>query len=183
MYTLRFDGLLREVPGEYHRTFQAGFMCYGWLILRNGRVIARGHGVFGHGKEATSNAAEYLGLIEGLEALRDLGVRSDERIEVYGDAKSVIDQMIGLSGVNSPRTRRLYRQAHRLAREFTNLHWIWTPRRYNRDADQLTRRAMRQICSDQVHFQAAIDAIDRDWDRSDQFLSITDLRVYQPVPA
>ena len=52
---------------------------------------------------AGSNAAEYLALIEGLEALEDLRI-GNEPVEVRGDAKCVIDQMLGHAAVSSPLT-------------------------------------------------------------------------------
>jgi ribonuclease HI len=156
-------------------------MGYGWLIRRNEVIIARGHGVFARGVEATSNVAEYLGLIEGLEAMIDLGVDRDEPVQISGDAKCIIDQMRGAASVNSPTMRPLYKQAHKLVQRFGNIIWTWTPRRNNRDADQLTRRAMRQVRIDEQHFQAAVRAIDPrfgDGKTNKKFLSVMDLRVY-----
>ncbi len=90
MFRLEFDGLFRTTDDE--QSASAGIMCYGWRILRGKRVIAQGHGTFARGRNANSNIAEYLALVEGLEALRDMGV-TDERVLVCGDAKSVINQM------------------------------------------------------------------------------------------
>jgi len=182
MYTLRFDGLFRGIPGGAGALAGAGFLSYGWLIQRDEIVIAKGHGVFARGKDASSNVAEYLGLIEGLEALRDLGVRQ-EAVRVCGDAKSIIDQMQGLSMVSSPRMKPLHRRASRLAKSFSNLNWNWMPRRHNRDADLLTRRAIRQIRLDPGRYQEAVDAIhpsSPSWLR-DRLLPLIDLRIYQPA--
>ena len=44
MLTLQFDGLFRGAPQEMKLSDDAGFMCYGWVILRGNTVIARGHG-------------------------------------------------------------------------------------------------------------------------------------------
>jgi ribonuclease HI len=143
MITLRFDGLFRndwfDSPGH-----ETSLMCYGWLIYRNGQVIARGHGGLLHHAFASSNTAEYLALIEGLSALTDLGV-SHEKIQVIGDCKSVIEQMSGSAGVNSPRVKYLYLKAQRLAARFSYMQWLWEPRKRNHAADQLTRRALKQI--------------------------------------
>ena len=143
MYTLRFDGLFKPVNGKKSRS-TAGIMCYGWLIYKDNHLVARGHGAFAHNQLASSNTAEYLALIEGLEALSDMGIRG-EPVEVIGDAQSVIDQMIGISTVNSVPTRTLYRRARRLVSVFRNLSLFWQPRAYNRDADRLTRHAMSQV--------------------------------------
>jgi ribonuclease HI len=145
MIKLHFDGLYRSNwYREQHNKLPQDIMCYGWLIEKNSRTIARGHGGLLYPRGASSNCAEYIALIEGMEALRDLNIRSEE-IWIYGDAKSVIDQMSGESKVSSDAVKPLHQRAIRLSRWFEDLHWLWSPRRQNRDADQLTRRALKQI--------------------------------------
>lgn len=178
MYTLQFDGLFKPAQGT-NPVKQAGFMCYGWLIWKNHKVIARGHGGVARGQAATSNTAEYLALIEGLDALRDMGV-TEQPVTVIGDARSVIDQMQQLSEVSSAGTRLLYLRARSISIKFTQLRWAWTPRENNRAADALTRRALRQIHRDEKNYQAAVDFIDRQA-RSKRLLPLVDLRVYQPA--
>ena len=46
MYNLQFDGLFRGFPGEEQTLTKAGFLCYGWIILRDEAIIARGHGAY-----------------------------------------------------------------------------------------------------------------------------------------
>lgn len=187
MYQLHFDGLYRQIHPRNERnahprhTEQAGFMCYGWLIYKNGVLVGRGHGVFAHSKSASSNSAEYLALIEGLEALADMGV-SHEHVVVMGDAKSVLDQMTGDSAVNSMAARSHYRRAKKLVRNFTHLEWCWTPRQQNRAADQLTRRAMSTIRQDDDEYRAALDALypSRPGKAAARgLLSLVDFRMYQ----
>jgi ribonuclease HI len=182
MYTLRFDGLFRGIPTNRKEVKNAGFMSYGWLVFHGEIVIATGHGVFGRGVDATSNAAEYLALIEGLEALRDLGIRY-EPVKVQGDAKSVIDQMRGASAVNSGRVKPLYRRASKAANWFGSLLWEWIPRRKNRVADWLSRRAMKQMRLDANGYSQAVKTIDPA-NRSHQGKKLQpfiDLRIYQPA--
>ncbi len=183
MYTLQFDGLFRKVAGKTFTGSKAGFMGYGWLISKNGVVIARGHGVYARGKDATSNIAEYMALIEGLESLADLGIRS-EPVKIVGDAKCIIDQMNGLASVNSPSMKPLYRKARGLARKFHKVTWIWTPREENIQADNLTRLALAQVRADEYHYKAAVRAIHlarRGKGKSGNLLSLLDLRIYQPA--
>jgi ribonuclease HI len=189
MITLRFDGLYRCLiedceAGERGRyPAQAGVMCYGWLVYRNGRLIARGHGGYIRRVEASSNIAEYLALIEGLEAMLDMSL-SSEGVEIIGDARSVIDQMVGRAGVNSAATRPLFRKAQRLARRFPRLVWTWTPRRKNRAADLLTRRAIKQIRANPEAYRAAVQWVERPGQppREQKYLRpLLDLRVYQPA--
>jgi ribonuclease HI len=138
MYILQFDGMFRAVENE--RQNERGLLGYGWLIQRDGREIARGFGVFLKNCKAGSSAAEYLALIDGLEALEDLQIKQ-ESVEIRGDAKCVIDQMTGVATVSSPLTKLLYRRARKLSRRFASLTWTWVPRRENRPADSLSRRS------------------------------------------
>ena len=179
MYNLQFDGLFRGFPGEHETLSKAGFLCYGWIILRDESVIARGHGAYARGKDASSNIAEYLALIEGLDALTYLGI-TDEIIQITGDAKCVIDQMRGLASVNSANIKPLYHRAARLADLFHHLIWEWTPRRNNRLADSLTRRALQQIRMDDDHcLNIARAARPSDGRRENRrFFPVLDLRIY-----
>lgn len=183
MYALRFDGLFRSINGGIESGSTAGFLCYGWLISREELVIAHGHGVFARCKDASSNVAEYVALIEGLDALNDLRLE-DESIKVFGDAKSIIDQMNGIASVNSQAIWPMYMRARQLSGRFVNLKWIWTPRKNNKAADLLTRRAMRQIRYDQRSYQAAMKAAmtsAKNKRGSARLLPLIDLRIFQPV--
>jgi ribonuclease HI len=178
MYTLQFDGLFKPAQGT-NPAKQAGFMCYGWLIWKDNKVIARGHGGVARGQAATSNTAEYMALIEGLDALRDLGT-GEEPVTVIGDARSVIDQMQQVSEIISVETRLLNQRARRLSNQFMQIRWTWTPREKNQAADALTRRALRQIRRDEKYYQAAVEFIDRQAG-SQRLLPLVDLRIYQPT--
>lgn len=175
MLTLEFDGLFRGAPKELHLGDDAGFMCYGWVILRDGALIARGHGGYARARGASSNVAEYLGLIEGLEALRDL-LDSRETVLVYGDAKSIIEQMEGVASVSASSIKPLHRKARSLARRFKNIQYAWTPRRNNLAADALTRRALRQIRANPGQYEGVFM---RRGQPSERLRSILDLRMYQ----
>ena len=177
MLTLEFDGLFRGAPQDYHLKDDAGFMCYGWVILRDGVVIARGHGGYARGHGASSNVAEYLALIEGLEALLDLQL-TDETVLVCGDAKSIIEQMDGSASVSASSIKPLHRRAARLARHFRSLIWSWTPRRNNHTADALTRRALRQIRAYPASYENAFLLRGRP---SARLRSLLDLRMYQTM--
>lgn len=183
MYAMRFDGLYRSFQAEGNPNASAGLLCYGWLIYRKEDVIAQGHGVFARCQGASSNVAEYVALIEGLDALGDLGLQ-DETIKVFGDAKSVIDQMNGVASVSSEAIWPLYMRARQLGRRFIDVRWIWTPRKNNKAADLLTRRAMRQIRYDPHCYQAVLKAatdVARRRRRSTRLLPLIDLRIFQPT--
>lgn len=181
MLTLEFDGLFREAPQEMHLSENAGFMCYGWVILRDGVTIARGHGGYARSQDASSNVAEYLALIEGMEALLDMRAHK-ERIMICGDAKSVIEQMEGKANVSASSIRGLHRRAIKLSRQFHNLYWSWAPRRFNHAADALTRRALRQIRANPSQYEAAFICADQGRKATRRLLPLLDLRLYNAVP-
>jgi len=110
-----------------------------------------------------------------------------------GDAKSIIKQMEGTSNVISTRIKPLYRRAKRLSAFFSKLRhpcghpcgcteeyapgaWAWTSRRFNRQADELTRRAMRQIRRDPNSCQAALQSLGKS--ASTKAFQLIDLRIY-----
>lgn len=183
MYSLWFDGLFQRISTkESESSSEAGLMGYGWIILNNNVTIAKGQGVFARGKGATSGVAEYLALIEGLDAMADLCRRGDP-VEIHGDAKFIIDQMTGLSEVTSESIKPLHRQVKDLSRRFATVAWFWTPRRYNRTADALSRHAMLHLLRSPAFYRSAIQAIVAETHkkrRKPGFLSLVDLRIYQP---
>jgi ribonuclease HI len=182
MYTLWFDGLFQRISIKASLPTEAGLMGYGWLILKNNLIVAKGKGVFARGKGATSGVAEYLALIEGLDALSDL-CRQGEAVEIRGDAKFIIDQMTGASDVTSESIKPLHRQVKELIRFFTPIRWVWTPRRQNRRADELSRHALSHLLRSPSYYTSAIEIITRRAHRKQThggFLSLVDLRIYQP---
>ena len=181
MLTLQFDGLYRGVPQNLNLNTSAGFMCYGWVIVENEEVIARGHGGYLRGKDASSNVAEYLGLIEGLEALLDMGA-AEELVTIRGDAKSVIDQMLGEAMVSASSIKPLHRRARKLAAQFKRAQWNWAPRRYNQEADALTRRALRQLKANPRQYEEALTELEgqcRKGRQMKRLMPVMDLRMYR----
>jgi ribonuclease HI len=176
MYELCFDGLFRSTKGVP----QAGFMCIGWAIFEWGSPVAQGYGVTARGMDATSNIAEYLALIDGLQAFADMKPRR-KPLRVVGDARVVISQMTGASRVNAKRVKPLFREARRLSERLSPVDWVWVPRRQNKYADRLTRRALRELLADPVEFKSARKAILRDHAaRKNQMRHLGGMMVYQP---
>jgi ribonuclease HI len=177
MLRLEFDGLFRNTDNQ---CTSAGIMCYGWRILRGKRVIAHGHGTFARGENANSNIAEYLALVEGLEALLDMGVEQ-ELVVVFGDAKSVIHQMQGLASVSSAAVKPLYARAMRLSRHFKQLRWQWLPRKHNRGADLLSRHALKHLWNDPVLYESILARLKTATKAgfSNRLMDMGGLRVYQ----
>ena len=178
MYILQFDGQFQENNNELPNLSPAGLMGYGWSVYKENHQIARGWGAFAQGKKAASNIAEYLALIEGLESLLDMQANYEE-VEIRGDARSVIDQMAGHASVHSQPTMHFYQQARRLANRFEKLNWTWIPRRSNKSADYLSRKAIRQLYNTPGAYQKAIASIVPGLTK---IMPVFDLRIYQPYP-
>ena len=177
MHILQFDGMHRFVHEEAGK---AGLLGYGWFILNDKVEVARGFGLFAQTHTANSNIAEYLALIEGLEALTDLKIRNGS-IEIRGDAKCVIDQMRGVASVSSLPTRKLHRRAKRFADRFNSLTWTWVPRKENKLADQLSRRGLRQLHGMPLAYEKAINQLNLASVARRGLISLIDLRVYTPA--
>ena len=88
---------------------------------------------------ATNNAAEYRGVIAGLEQALALGGR---RVRVRADSLLVVNQQNGLWKVRNPALRELWAETRRLAGQFERVIWEHVPRERNRRADALANRAM-----------------------------------------
>lgn len=182
MLILQFDGLFREAPHNLHLGEGAGVMCYGWVILRGQSIVARGHGGYVRGKEASSNVAEYLALIEGLEALLDAGA-ANEAVVITGDAKSVIDQMLGMAAVSAHSIRPLHRRARKLFARFRRAQLRWMPRSNNQEADALTRRALRQLRANPSHYESVLASFVPGQRKTNpsRLTPVLDLRLFQAI--
>jgi len=165
LYELRFDGLFREAK----EATKAGLMGIGWLLSRGDKLIAHGYGVTARGMDATSNIAEYLALIDGLEAIMDMGLE-DQPLKVMGDARVIICQMTGDSRVSAERLIPVYRRARKLARKLHIVTWEWIPRRENKAADLLTRHALREVRANPEAFDLAWDRLLRDHEQQRKHL-------------
>jgi probable phosphoglycerate mutase len=123
------DGGARGNPGP------AGFGA----VVRDadtGEVLAERSGFLG---TATNNVAEYSGLIAGLSAAAELGVRE---VEVRMDSRLVVEQMSGRWQIKHPGLRPLAAQAAMLVRDFDTVRFEWIPRERNKLADALANKAM-----------------------------------------
>lgn len=180
LYTLKFDGNYREITDQCDKSIKTGLMCYGWIIFNDGLQIARGHGGFADTKNTNSCVAEYLALIEGFEALIDMGLGKYTPTLIIGDAKSIIEQMQGTCAVSSQAVKPYYKRAKYLSRPYNAVHWMWLPRKYNKDADKLCSRAMKRIRSNPDDLQMMFTQIEKGEYRRKAAtpFPLLDLRVY-----
>ena len=115
-----------------------GSGSYGWLLRRGSSVIRSGYGVLS--ERATSNTAEWAGLVHGLEAASELGATA---LEIQGDSTLVLNQLCGRWGVWAPHLQPYYREAVGILRRL-GCQWAvkWIPRERNEEADGLARQAL-----------------------------------------
>jgi ribonuclease HI len=93
------------------------------------------------GKKATNNQAEYAGLIYGLEKAKEMNIKT---LLVKGDSQLIINQMIGKYKCNSDNIIPLYEKAKELEKNFENIYYSHILRNYNKKADYLSNKAIRQ---------------------------------------
>lgn len=120
--TLHIDGGSRGNPGP---------AACGWSLCVDGVEIGSGGRYLGR---ETNNAAEYGGLIFGLEAAREIGIGS---VRVFSDSQLIVNQMNGQWKVRHPNVKPLFARARRLAQEFEKVEYEYVPREKNGRADAL----------------------------------------------
>lgn len=129
---LEFDGASKRNPGP------AGF---GAVIFddETNAVVKEITGYLGdHG---TNNQAEYAGLVAGLYACKELGVRD---LKVKGDSKLVINQVLNKWQVKNEELQRYHRKAIDLIRSFRSFQAEHVLREFNTHADRLSNVAIEE---------------------------------------
>ncbi|MEM3465962.1 MAG: ribonuclease HI family protein [Candidatus Jordarchaeales archaeon] len=122
------DGASRGNPGP------AGI---GFVIVEaSGKVIERRGRYVG---VSTNNQAEYLALIEALEACRRVGA---SRVEVFSDSELLVKQLKGEYRVENSRLAVLYRRVKELEGLFESVVYRHVPRESNIEADALANKAI-----------------------------------------
>jgi ribonuclease HI len=139
----------------------SGFLGFGWLIYFKNLLIAYGYGIAARGIDATSNVAEYLGLIEGLEALIGMGV-TDQPVSVLSDANVIIHRMNGFATVGTFRDEPLHNRAVQLAQNINIDQWRWVPRHCNYEADALSRKCFQELIDDRDGMEKALLLLEKD---------------------
>jgi ribonuclease HI len=89
----------------------------------------------------TNNQAEYAGLIAGLQAAHDMGYDS---IEVQGDSKLIVNQVLGLWRVKNEGLMPYHRVAVIMKNKFKKFRAKQVPRADNSVADALANEAIRE---------------------------------------
>jgi len=87
---------------------------------------------------ASNNAAEYEALVNGLHIAIELGIK---RLEVRGDSRLIIDQVMKESSYHDPKMDAYCKAVRRLEEKFDGLELNHVLRKYNEVADTLAKMA------------------------------------------
>jgi ribonuclease HI len=128
LYVLHFDGCSKGNPGV------AGA---GAVLYEDGQEIYA-KSVF-VGENETNNVAEYTGLLIGMQAVAERGIR---KLVVRGDSQLIIRQMLGEYKVKSPGLLALYQQAKTMETNFQSVTYQHIYRDQNARADALSNEGL-----------------------------------------
>ena len=87
----------------------------------------------------SNNMAEYEALLGGLRIAIELGVK---RLDARGDSQLVVDQVMKESSCHDPKMEAYCNAVRHLEDKFDGLELNHVPRKYNEDADELTKIAL-----------------------------------------
>ncbi|RMG73443.1 MAG: reverse transcriptase-like protein [Nitrospirae bacterium] len=89
----------------------------------------------------TNNVAEYTALIRALELARKKGA---EEIELYLDSELIVRQLKGIYRVKNKKLIPLYERVKELLEGFCRVKITHVPRELNKEADALSKRALKK---------------------------------------
>jgi ribonuclease HI len=90
----------------------------------------------------SNNMAEYEALLCGLRIAIEIGIK---RLDVRGDSQLVIDQVIKNASCHDDKMEAYYNVIRALKGKFYSIKLNHVPRRYNEEADELTKIASGHI--------------------------------------
>jgi ribonuclease HI len=130
------------IDGCWEPTNPGGTACTGYVMRKDGEIVAMAYGYVGKGEGMTNNVAEYNALIRALKRIWKEKLQH-EKILVRSDSKLVVNQMNGIFKVHAPLIIPLYRKA-KLNAFGLDIRFEWVPREENEEADALTHKAYRK---------------------------------------
>lgn len=99
--------------------------------------------------KTTNNVAEYTALIKALQYTRQKKICS---VEVYTDSELLVKQIHGIYRVKNEGLIPLYNEAISLLRSFDSFSIIHVPRERNKEADSLSKEAIKKACKNRRYF-------------------------------
>lgn len=116
MYKLYFDASLKN-----------NVVRCGSILFDNNHEVLSVYIEFNSNK-VTSNSAEFISLLSGLQTLHKLGIKS---ATVIGDSQSVIDYCLKKKKPKHKSSKKFYAEFLELEKKFDFLNLVWVPRMQN----------------------------------------------------
>lgn len=132
------------VDGASEPRNPGGIISYGVVIIEGGRIVFKKGEVIEDPPKRTNNVGEYIALIEGLKALKNIAKNEECRITVFSDSRLLINQVLGFWKINSDVLFSLKKQVEELVNSFNKnqkISFRWIPREENMMADALSKEA------------------------------------------
>lgn len=114
----------------------------GYIIKRNGYEMHRGMIYLPAGPEISNNVAEYSGIREALKWMIETK-HTNHAVLVRGDNMMSVMQMAGKWKAKRGRYIPLYLECRELAKNFRNITFMWIPREKNGEADEISKKALK----------------------------------------
>jgi ribonuclease HI len=132
MIKIWFDGAVAPInPG--------GHGGYGMLVKSDGQILHKEAIYVGRWPTISQNVTEYAGAIAALRYLLREGITE---AKVHGDATLIINQLNGDWRIKVGAYVPYAKEANVLRRRLPDVRFIWIPRELNREADDLSQRAV-----------------------------------------
>ena len=132
--SLYVDGGARGNPGPAASVYL--------IKSADGRTLrSEGHFI----DHATNNVAEYVALVRGLEAAKDLGIKE---LSIFSDSELMVKQIIGEYKVKNPDLKDLHEQAQMVLLAFDRWRIRHVSRDSNREADRLVNLTIDKALAD-----------------------------------
>ena len=106
-------------------------------------IITRQSQYVGFGPAMSNNVAEYAAVTGAMACLIGAKLHNEETI-FYGDSQLVIMQMKGEWKAKKGLYLPWHKAAQRLLEKFENCEFIWIPREQNEEADELSKKAIKE---------------------------------------
>ena len=97
---------------------------------------------FQQGEKVSNNIAEYEGLIAGLKAAADLGVK---RLTIKGDSQVLVNFSNKVYEPKDEHMEAYLAEVRRMEKQFWGLELQDVPRGTNQEADDIAKRASRRL--------------------------------------
>jgi ribonuclease HI len=130
--------ILCHFDGSCEPRNPGGNMGFGVVMKADGIVFHEWTNFVRAHPHNSNNVAEYGALEYCLEKLIEMGL-ADHEIEIRGDSKLVIEQMMGRWKIKAGMYREYALSCKSKLSSFSNLKFRWVPRHLNQEADILSK--------------------------------------------